>query len=403
MRVAFDSTQVQENSTIGSKTARGDLALSWTAEPDKFYTLVIYDMTAPSAKDTSDSPFVNYLIINIPGNRVDEGHVLASYMPPVPSPGSGTHSYLVELYEQKGYFEDTFLLRRERANLMAIYPQWQKPTLVDEFRFQVTNQPLIKFGNTPVLEEGKVEFETSQQPLTVDWSAQPDQLYTVAVYDLSAPSESNPYNSPYLHFLAVNVPGKDISRGEILAGYVPPSPPPGSGPHRFVVDIYEQTDKISAAPVTERTKYDPTQLANITKSRLDHRSTFYVLSEGKEVARKGAREWMRPKSPLPEEKQKYCRCVLRVAAKQPGQCNVEKAWFQKRQGRTCYNPYAVCAASVGTTSRQCGLWYDLKNIPDDELTAYASLNKVPIPSPYDREQMLKNLDAWMEQKYGVVE
>ena len=98
-----------------------------------------------------------------------------------------------------------------------------------------------------------------------------------------------------------------------------------------------------------------------------------------------------------EQEQKYCRCVLEVAAKQPGQCNMEKAWFEQRQGETCYNPYAVCANSVGTSSRICGENYNWSALPDEMLTAYANLNNIQV-SGYSRQEVIRGIMQWKAMK-----
>lgn len=257
-------------------------------------------------------------------------------------------------------------------------------------------QPDAFFGNSPIQESQEYGLMIAQQPFNVDWPAKPYELYTVVLYDLSAPSPDNPYNSPFIHFLAINTPGKNIAKADILMNYIPPSPPIGTQSHLYVLDIYSQPNKITAT-ITDRNRYDPVKLANQTGSVLEARLTFYVKSE-ELLPRKPKEAWLREGNPLPPQKQNFCRCVLDVAGKQPSQCNVEKAWRQQREGKTCYNPYAVCAKSVGTTSRQCGMWYEFEHIPDRELMGYASLNKIDIPSPYNRTQLLSNIYAWKGQK-----
>ena len=36
---------------------------------------------------------------------------------------------------------------------------------------------------------------------------------------------------------------------------------------------------------------------------------------------------------LGDKEQSYCKCVLKVASKQPESCLTEKAWFKKRDGK----------------------------------------------------------------------
>lgn len=42
-----------------------------------------------------------------------------------------------------------------------------------------------------------------------------------------------------------NIPGNDISKGEVLSDYVGSGPPPETGLHRYVFLIYKQSGKLS--------------------------------------------------------------------------------------------------------------------------------------------------------------
>ena len=94
-------------------------------------------------------------------------------------------------------------------------------------------------------------------------------------------------------------------------------------------------------------------------------------------------------SDLTEKEEKYCRCVLKVGEKQPESCNLS----EKGRGK-CYNPYAVCAKSVGTTSRRCGENYNFEELSDEQIKAYARLSKISIPRPYNRQEMLNRIYKW---------
>lgn len=42
-----------------------------------------------------------------------------------------------------------------------------------------------------------------------------------------------------------NIPGHDVSKGEVLSDYVGSGPPPGTGLHRYVFLIYKQNGKLN--------------------------------------------------------------------------------------------------------------------------------------------------------------
>ena len=76
--------------------------------------------------------------------------------------------------------------------------------------------------------------------------AQPDKLYTIIIWDPDAPHDPS-----FLHWLVTNIPGGDISHGRVIQPYTPPSPPAGSGEHRYYVGLYEQSQRISVGKVAQ--------------------------------------------------------------------------------------------------------------------------------------------------------
>lgn len=106
-------------------------------------------------------------------------------------------------------------------------------------------------------------------------------------------------------------------------------------------------------------------------------------------------------SDLTEKERKYCSCVLKVAAKQPGECYEPEKWQRKVGGVKCYNPYPICTKSVGRKGRvNCGSNYDFEAMDDTYLKAYADLNKIEIPSPYNREATQAAIIRYKDEKYG---
>ncbi len=44
-------------------------------------------------------------------------------------------------------------------------------------------------------------------------------------------------------------------------------------------------------------------------------------------------------------------------------------------------------------------YYNWEGIPDNELEGYANINHIPVPTPYDRTQIINNILAWKKSKY----
>lgn len=85
-------------------------------------------------------------------------------------------------------------------------------------------------------------------------------------------------------------------------------------------------------------------------------------------------------APINERQKAYCRCVLHVGAKNDDACYATPGALGT--GR-CYNPYAVCTASVGTQS-ECSAYYAFTpqavrgGIRTDEVNAYARMRGLTV-------------------------
>lgn len=76
----------------------------------------------------------------------------------------------------------------------------------------------------------------------VDWQADPNQLYTLLMVDPDAPSRAEPKRRSFKHWAVVNIPGKDVAKGDCVAEYIGAGPPNGTGLHRYVFLVYKQND-----------------------------------------------------------------------------------------------------------------------------------------------------------------
>ncbi|XP_017075477.2 putative odorant-binding protein A5 [Drosophila eugracilis] len=103
----------------------------------------------------------------------------------------------------------------------------------------------IKFDNTFDIEEGKsyTPTELKFQP-RLDWNADPESFYTIVMICPDAPNRENPMYRSWLHWLVVNVPGLDIAKGQPISEYFGPLPPKDSGVQRYLILVYQQSDKL---------------------------------------------------------------------------------------------------------------------------------------------------------------
>lgn len=61
----------------------------------QLYTLIMLDL------DHQTSPYLHWMVTNIPEAKVDLGHTIAEYQTPIPNPGSGPHRYIILAMKQK--------------------------------------------------------------------------------------------------------------------------------------------------------------------------------------------------------------------------------------------------------------------------------------------------------------
>ena len=75
--------------------------IGYEATATSFYTLIMSDPDAPSVQSPIYREFVHWVVVNIPGNKIDEGETVVSYVGAGPPYGSGDHRYFFLLFQQK--------------------------------------------------------------------------------------------------------------------------------------------------------------------------------------------------------------------------------------------------------------------------------------------------------------
>lgn len=75
-------------------------SVSFAADPQKFYTLVMTDPDAPSRIEPTYREFKHWVVVNIPGDDVASGENLAEFVGSGPPMDTGLHRYVFLVYEQ---------------------------------------------------------------------------------------------------------------------------------------------------------------------------------------------------------------------------------------------------------------------------------------------------------------
>ncbi|XP_061393173.1 protein D2-like [Musca vetustissima] len=80
--------------------------VEWEPETDDtYYTLLLTNPDVPSRENPAWRDWVHWLVVNIPGNQIDNGEVLDDYIGAGGRPGTGLHRYIILLFKQPGKLE----------------------------------------------------------------------------------------------------------------------------------------------------------------------------------------------------------------------------------------------------------------------------------------------------------
>lgn len=104
----------------------------------------------------------------------------------------------------------------------------------------------VKYPSGVEVKEGNELTPTQVKDIpTVNWNADPNKFYTLAMTDPDAPSRKEPTFREWHHWLVGNIPGNNVGGGETLSAYVGSGPPPKTGLHRYVFLVYQQPGKLT--------------------------------------------------------------------------------------------------------------------------------------------------------------
>ncbi|XP_065371597.1 protein D3-like [Calliphora vicina] len=125
LKVSYDNgLEVDKGNELTPTQVKLQPKVEWLAQSDKYYTLIMTDPDAPSRANPKVREFRHWLVANIPGNKIDQGEVVAAYVGSGPPKDTGLHRYIFLLYKQAGKINiDEPLVannsRRNRPNFKA--------------------------------------------------------------------------------------------------------------------------------------------------------------------------------------------------------------------------------------------------------------------------------------------
>lgn len=117
------------------------------------------------------------------------------------------------------------------------------PDVIDTAPSQILE---ITFPSGAKVDQGNIIAPTEAKDIpSVKWKCDSNVFHTLCKTDPDAPSRKDPQFREWHHWLVVNIPGDQVSKGETLSEYIGAGPPKGTGLHRYVYLVYKQPGKLS--------------------------------------------------------------------------------------------------------------------------------------------------------------
>lgn len=185
--------------------------------------------------------------------------------------------------------------------------------------------------------------------LQVTWEAGRRGISTLIIYDIDAPIPVDPFNSPYVHLPITNILGNDIAKGNVAIAYAAPNPPAQlQQQHRYVVALYSQRAMMTPMSLSLRQKFPLETFISqngliLVESQMlvvDPTTQQYFLAESEhKVTFNPQHPLIIGNTTLSEQEQKFCSCVVEVAAKQPGVVILRKHGFKREMEKNAIIPW----------------------------------------------------------------
>jgi len=128
------------------------------------------------------------------------------------------------------------------------------PDLIDEAPKTLLK---VSYSGGVTVDGGELTPTQVKDEPKVEWQADDGSFYTLLMTDPDAPSRKDPKFGEVRHWLVVNIPGSDINAGETKYQYIGSGPPSGSGLHRYIFLVFEQSkgkQEFDVPTVTNRSR-----------------------------------------------------------------------------------------------------------------------------------------------------
>jgi hypothetical protein len=98
---------------------------------------------------------------------------------------------------------------------------------------QLRNDEFLKPSETQIKPEVKLNLNSGK-------------YYTLVIYDPDA------VGGTHIHWLVTNIKDNNINDSKTIIPYKGPAPPPNTGKHRYIFELYQQNNIINLKPIENR-------------------------------------------------------------------------------------------------------------------------------------------------------
>lgn len=105
----------------------------------------------------------------------------------------------------------------------------------------------LSFNGQSIADGSTVTPSTASVEPELEWLSESGVYYSVMMVDPDAPSPDDPSSAQWLHWAVINIPGdgsllNSLDGGRAMISYAGPSPPAGSGDHRYCTYVFKQSE-----------------------------------------------------------------------------------------------------------------------------------------------------------------
>eukprot|EP01083_Nonionella_stella_P185038 673617_1 len=92
--------EVDKGNVLKPREVKDKPTLTWPCKEGALYTVIMTDPDAPSRSEPKFGEWLHWTVVNVPGNDVAKGDVVAEYVGSGPPQGTGLHRYVLLAFLQ---------------------------------------------------------------------------------------------------------------------------------------------------------------------------------------------------------------------------------------------------------------------------------------------------------------